>query len=127
MKLLPAALVLVALFSLSNCATIISGSQQKIPVVSNVPGAEVWVNGDYKDTTPCIVKVQRSYKVDQKLEIKKQGYKTETLILNRKFNEISTLNFLFWWNWVIDGATRSVIKYERPDTIILVPKIKKSN
>jgi len=39
-------------FALSSCATLFTRPTQQVPVQSEPPGAEVFVNGEYQGTTP---------------------------------------------------------------------------
>jgi hypothetical protein len=115
-------LSLLAVFS--SCATVISGGQQRIHVITEPIGAAVYVNREFRDSTPCIVKIKRTWDSPPQLLISKKGYKDETLELDKKMNELIFLNFINVFGWAIDGATASCIRYSLPDTILLTPRKK---
>jgi hypothetical protein len=113
---------LAAMFAsilLGGCALVLTGTYQRMPIESKTPEAVVWLNGKPVDTTPCVVKLKRSYDVMPKLEIKKDGYYTAKPEMKVRFNEVSSLNFLFPWNWLIDGFSGAAMRYKQIDTIEL--------
>jgi len=103
----------------SHCAYVLTGTKQRMRIVTREPGAEVWHNNQLLDTTPCIVRIQRSYDDQQPIVIKKPGYETQSITLKRKFNEMAALNFILPVNWFVDGLTSSIIKYRTIDTVAM--------
>ncbi|MBS3915288.1 MAG: hypothetical protein KG003_12395 [Bacteroidetes bacterium] len=111
----------------SSCATILNGKYQKVPVVTSVVGARVFLNDQLTDTTPCEIQVRRSYKISQEIRVEKKGYKTETVVLKKKLNENTLLGIPYFFIPVaIDAGTGAIIRYQKPDTIQLV-SIKKTH
>ena len=84
-------LVFVALFS-SGCATIVSGTNQKVSVTSQPPGAKVTADGKMTATAPTDFTLDR--KSDHTLEFSKEGYKTATVMLKRTINGMLAGNIL---------------------------------
>ena len=125
MKFAGSFFLLLTTFTFSGCALMITGLHQRIPVVSSVPGSEVRVNGEIQDTTPCVIKVKRTWDAPPTLEIARAGYRTQTITLQRRFNEITTLNAFFPWGWITDLSTAASVRYKNPDTVMLQPKGKR--
>jgi len=75
-------LMISSIFFLQNCATIIRGTSQKIPVTSNPIGAKIIVDGNEMGTTPINLKLMR--KKIHNIKIEKEGYEPFTVIINRK-------------------------------------------
>jgi hypothetical protein len=107
---------------MGGCALILTGTHQRMPIASKTPQAVVWLNGKPVDTAPCIVKLKRSYDIKPILEIRKEGYQTQKPELKIRFNEVATLNFLFPWNWLIDGFSGATVRYKQIDTVVLKPQ-----
>ncbi len=107
---------------MGGCALILTGTHQRMPIESKTPEAVVWLNGKPVDTAPCIVKLKRSYDVKPRLEIRKDGYITQKPELKVRFNEVASLNFLFPWNWLIDGFSGAAMRYKQIDTVVLKPR-----
>ena len=87
-------IVICFLFLSINCATLLNKPTQKIDVISNPPGAEVWVDGAKMiEITPTqlILERKNSYIVS----IVKDGYKEKVITLEK---EVSTL-ILFSRTW----------------------------
>jgi hypothetical protein len=110
--------------AMASCATVISGTQQRIEIVTEPPGSSVFVNYEFRDSTPCVIKVRRTWDEVPKIEITKSGYRDETLQFDKKMNEISLLNFINIFGWAADIATAACVRYQQPDTIVLTPRKK---
>lgn len=111
---------------LSACATIISGGYQQIPVVTNVPGAAVYINNEFKDSTPFELRLKRGWDEPPVMRVEKPGYVGQDIDIKLKMNEIVILNFINIFGWITDGASGSCIRYQIPDTIQLTPKTKRN-
>lgn len=116
-------LTLFVLFTLtfSGCALALTGKYQRMRIVTDVPGAQVWVNGEFQDSTPCVVKLKRSFDDQPELVVRKIGYKPAEPELKSTFNEVASLNFILPWNWLIDGFSGAVVRYKQVDTLQLKP------
>lgn len=104
---------------LSGCALVLTGRYQKMAIVTTQPDAEVWVNNEFVDSTPCIVRLKRNYEQSPEIEIRKPGYSTARPELKKTFNEVAALNFILPWNWLIDGLSGAAMRYRQIDTISL--------
>ncbi len=82
-------LMISSIFFLQNCAAIIRGTSQKIPVTSNPAGAKIIVDGNEMGTTPMNLKLRR--KKIHNIKIEKEGYEPFTVIINRKTSMLLSL------------------------------------
>lgn len=72
--------VLVLLvFLFISCATIFKGSQEYVDFQSDPSGAKVYINGNYKGTTPVELHLESNKYYH--IEFKKEGYATKTYTL----------------------------------------------
>lgn len=105
----------------SSCATIFTGTKDRIQFNSNPAGATVLIDGIEVCKTPCSASVKRSLS-DKDAEFKLDGYKTRIITLDRTFNAVSILNLGGIWGWAIDAATGSLMKYDRKSYDIQLDK-----
>ena len=87
-----AVLVLPVLFVSSGCATIVSGTTQKVSISTQPSGADAKADGNITLKTPALITLER--KMDHTIEVTKEGYKTVTVYVHRTFNEMATGNVL---------------------------------
>ena len=113
------AFVLVAIL-LSGCATIVSGTTQKLNVSSQPSGAEAKVDNTISAKTPAVFTLER--RSDHTIEISKEGYKSATIMIKRTFNGMATGNILLGGiiGAGVDAASGSMNKLvpERVDVIL---------
>lgn len=78
---------------LSGCATILGGKKNHLRVEDGQPpSAEVWLDGQKIGDTPLNTKLDKFLIQDGSvLEIKKEGYVTKPIILNREIHPWYTL------------------------------------
>ena len=76
------ALVVSTVFIFQNCATIIRGTSQRIPITSNPTGAKIIVDGEEMGYTPLNLKLKR--KENHIIRIEKQGYNPLDIRIARK-------------------------------------------
>lgn len=76
----------------AGCATIVSGTTQKVSVNSQPTGAKVTADGKTTATTPTDFTLER--KSDHTLEFSKDGYKNVTIMLKRTINGMLAGNIL---------------------------------
>ena len=112
--------LLIASILFSSCATILSGGKTKVRVYDGTPAnANVYVDGNYVGTAPCKFKIHKTMKNAQHtIDIKAQGYETQTVTTNRKFSAgffiLDICTGVLWL--VIDLATGNLYK-QRPKKI----------
>lgn len=97
--------------SLTSCATILTGTSDRITFNTTPQGAKVLDRGVEKCVTPCMLKVSRSLS-DKTIELKKDGFTPRVIELDSKFNTISILNLFGVLGWGIDAATGALKVYD---------------
>jgi hypothetical protein len=70
-----------------SCATIIRGTSQTITINSNVSGASVELDGAPVGVTPFTGKIKKGK--DKTFTIRKQGYGTQSITLEREFDMVA--------------------------------------
>ncbi|MGE8434331.1 PEGA domain-containing protein [Chryseobacterium joostei] len=105
-------LLLGITLSTTSCATMFTGTQDPITFTSNPEGATVFHKGIEKCVTPCTTKIPRSLS-KQTVTFQKEGFNSEEVKLDKKFNPVTLLNILFGGaiGVGIDAATGSLTKY----------------
>ena len=92
-------LLIITILLFSSCATVISGAKQTIEVNPKKANS--------------IVKVRRGLFSPNTITVEKNG---DTKVLEKRFNEISTLNFILFPGWIVDLLTGAIVKYIDPET-----------
>jgi hypothetical protein len=91
------AISIMCAFLCQNCATVIFGTNKKIPVTSNPLGAKVIVDGKEMGFTPLNLRLKK--RNSHIIRIEENGYKALYIIINRKIS--GTLVFSILGNyWV---------------------------
>lgn len=72
MKIKLVALLVLVAFCFTSCATIFSGSNGEVTILSEPAGADIYINGMRYGSTPLVVDLEKgeSYQV----ELRKEGY-----------------------------------------------------
>lgn len=98
--------------STTSCATIFTGTNDKITFNSTPEGAAVFHKGIEKCVTPCTTKIPRSLS-KQTVIFEKEGFNNQEVKLDKNFNAVTLLNILFGGaiGVGIDAATGSLTKY----------------
>ena len=104
--------VVSTIFLFSSCATIFTGTKDRIYFDSNPQGAKVVIDGIDVCRTPCNTKVKRSLG-DKMVEFKLKDYETRIITLSQSFNIVSVLNLTDVIGWGIDALTGSIMKYDQ--------------
>lgn len=81
MKTLKVIAVLLCPLVLVGCATITTGTNQKIPINSNPAGANVSISSGYQGITPCIADLRRNQ--DHTITLTKAGYDSAVIVLRK--------------------------------------------
>lgn len=105
-------LIVVATLTFSSCATLFSGTKDRITFNTTPPGARVSINGIEQGVTPFTMKVKRSLN-DTDAEFKLDGYETKLITLSKGFNVVSVINLGNLLGWGIDALSGSVMKYDQ--------------
>ena len=105
-------LFFVFILNITSCATILSGTKDRIYFTTNIPGAKVLIDGIEICKTPCNDNIVRKVG-DSQVEFKLEGYETRVINLSKSLNIMSILNFGNLLGWGIDIVTGAVFKYDR--------------
>lgn len=105
-------LLLGITLSTTSCASIFTGTKDKISFTSTPEGAKVFHKGTEKCTTPCTVEIPRSLS-KQVVTFEKEGFASKEVKLTKTFNPVTLLNILLGGaiGVGIDAATGSLTKY----------------
>jgi hypothetical protein len=118
-------IIFISLFSL-DCATIIHGNKQVVPVSSNPTGAQVTVNGQLYYNSPCELTLDRDKPAIVTLTL--EGYQTEQIRLDRGFSIwlfVGIIPGLVIPGPVIDLVTGSAYELTPDAVTVTLKKIKK--
>ena len=98
--------------STTSCATIITGTKDKITFNTTPEGAKVIHKGIEKCTTPCTAEIPRSLS-KQVVTFEKEGFISKEVKLTKTFNPVTLVNILLGGviGLGIDTATGSLTKY----------------
>jgi hypothetical protein len=115
---------------LSGCATIISGSRQKIDIITSEEGAKVEIinqnnNKVFEQTTasfPTVARLKRGdgyfSGAEYRVEISKEGSEKRTAMLQTNFNAapyLSNIILAGWVGWlIVDPITGAMWKFKEP-------------
>lgn len=116
-------ILLASTFITTSCATLFTGTKDRISFNSTPSGAIVYKNGVEMCKTPCSINVNRNIN-DTDVELKLDGYETRIITLDKSFNVVSILNLTNLLGWAIDALTGSVYKYDRKAYDITLSKRK---
>lgn len=113
MKKILIAWSVLAVVSLTSCATIFTGTRDNIAFNTTPASATVSINGIEKCTTPCVVPVKRSLGTTT-VQISKDGYQSKIFNPDKKFNAVTLLNILLGGiiGGGIDCASGAASKYD---------------
>lgn len=98
--------------STTSCATIFTGTTDKVSFNSNPEGAKVIHKGVEKCTTPCVAPISRGLG-KQTVTFEKEGFDNKEVKLTKTFNPVTLVNILLGGaiGIGIDLATGSFIKF----------------
>ena len=120
----PVVFLFSALLLSSGCATMFSREYDDLTIESNPPGAEVYLGAEHIGTTPFTKRFDRDTFESPQITLRKEGYKPQTVTLQRTLEKTALLNFGFFLttcgvtSWAIDAASGSMIRYA-PDSYLV--------
>jgi len=112
MKNLSVIMLVAIMLFMTSCATLFTGTKDRITFNSNPAGATIYIDGVEQCTTPCTMKVKRGLK-DTDVEIKLDGFETRVITLSKEFNLVSVVNLGNLVGWGIDALSGAVMKYDK--------------
>jgi hypothetical protein len=102
----------IASLLFTSCATLLSGTKDRITFNSTPTGATIYKDGVEQCKTPCTIRVKRSLG-DTDIEYKLDGYETRLITLDKSFNIVSVINLGNLLGWGIDAVSGAVMKYDK--------------
>jgi len=96
---------------LSSCATLLSGTSDRITFESEPPGAEVYVDGTNVGKTNSTIEVKRKYVSQRKIEYRLDNYEILNFEIKQKIDGKYWLNVLVGAvPMLVDIATGAALK-----------------
>ena len=114
----------VIICATTSCASIFCGTKAKVTFDCNVKeGVALTIDGikHHNVNFPFTTKVKRGFD-DTIVKAEAESYKTETLVIDKKFNPVSIINLYDVLGWAIDAATGAITK---PDSNYYQIELKK--
>ena len=114
----------VLMCTATSCASIFCGTKAKVTFDCNVKeGVALTIDGiKHHDVNfPFTTKVKRGFD-DTIVKAEAESYKTETIVIDKKFNPVSIINLCEVLGWAIDAATGAITK---PDSNYYQIELKK--
>ena len=118
-------LFVIICLTASSCATLFTGTKDKIAFKTTPDGAVVYIDGLEQCKTPCTIDVKRKLG-DTDVEIKLDGFETRMISLDKEFNVISIINLGNLFGWGVDAISGAIMKYDRKAYDIELKKDKKT-
>lgn len=106
----------------TSCATIFTGTKDRISFNTNVPGAKILIDGAELCTTPCTERISRKLG-ETEVQVKLDGYETKLIRLDKSFNVVSVLNLGNLLGWGIDVISGAVMPYGNKSYDIQMTKL----
>jgi len=117
MKYIQLLAILAVATLMSSCATILTGTTQRVTIDSTPPGAEILVDGQIMGTTPARVRLVRDINtfIDDGKEIRLEmdGYYADMYYLGTNLEPMVILNVFFWPGFALDAVTGAIMRYDR--------------
>jgi len=108
--------LLGTLFSTTSCATIFSGTTQRVTIDSKPQGAEIVIEGESYGKTPAQIKVDRELEAlldeSKEIQLRLDGYLEFGYEMEAYINPVAIINLFNLFGWAIDAATGAVTKYD---------------
>ena len=108
----------------AGCATMFAPNSDNITIRTNPEDADVFYGTNLLGKTPLTYSFKRETFEQKKLDIRKEGYKTQELLLQKTIEKKALYNLAFILttmgvtSWGIDAATGNMIKYS-PDSYLI--------
>lgn len=101
---------------LTSCATLLSGLNKDIYVDTTPDVSNVFVNGEECGTSRSKVPVRRTSK-ECVITVKKDGYRSESVELHKKFNKVAWLNLIGGVGFLVDWASGAIVTYDETSVV----------
>ena len=112
MKNLSTILLATILLFMTSCATLFTGTKDRITFNSTPSGATIYIDGVEQCKTPCTMNIKRNIN-DTDVEFKLDSYETRLITLSKEFNVVIIIKLGNLLGWGIDALSGAVMKYDR--------------
>lgn len=92
-KVISIVLSIAFILSMNSCALLFNGTNKRVNITTNTPDGKIYVDGSLAGTESATVKLKR--KQDHLIVVKKDGCKSHTVALDKKFQIGWVLLYLF--------------------------------
>ena len=103
-------ILLIAIF-VTSCATMFADGSDTLKITSNPAGAIVLLNGKKVGVTPLDLEMDRDTFAKHDLILKKKGYKSEKMRVQKTIEGIAILNLSSIPSWATDAVSGNMLKY----------------
>lgn len=97
---------------LSGCATVFGDNTRAIRVDSQPPGASVYIDNQQYGVTPAVISLPTYIYGGKNIQLRKEGYLDQSMMINTRFQPVALVNFLCWPGFIIDAATGDLVKID---------------
>lgn len=116
MKQLQLILILAAASLLTSCATILTGTTQRVTIDSTPSGAEIIIDGRMMGVTPSKVRLNRDLNAfidnGKYIQLMLPGYLSDVYYLGVDIEPTTVLNVFCLPGFAIDAVTGAIMKYD---------------
>ncbi len=116
MKYIQLLFLLAAAITFSSCATVLTGTTQRVTIDSTPPGAKIIIDGYMMGTTPAILRLDRDFNtiVDngKDISLELNGYYPDGYFLAVDIEPTTILNVFFPFGFALDAVSGAMMKYE---------------
>jgi hypothetical protein len=96
----------------TGCATLFTGTHDKVYFHTEPEGAKVMINGVSEGTTSNEIKVRRTLG-KREVTLQKEGYEPRIIRMEKSFNLVTIGNLFGVVGFAVDIATGAVVKYDK--------------
>jgi hypothetical protein len=105
-------LVCALLLSLTGCASIAGNNTRMVNVASEPAGATIYVDNQRYGVTPAVITLPTYIYGGKSIQLKKEGYHDQAMVVNTKFQPVALLDIFLWPTFIIDAATGDLVKID---------------
>ena len=116
MRYLQLLFVLTIAVLLGSCATILTGTTQRVTIDSTPPGAKIIVDGYMMGTTPARVRLDRDINAiidnGKDISLELEGYYLDGYFLDVDIEPTTILNVFFPFGFALDAVSGAIMRYD---------------
>ncbi|MCF8226896.1 MAG: SHOCT domain-containing protein [Bacteroidales bacterium] len=116
MKYLPLLLIVTLSAMVNGCATILTGTTQRMTIDSTPQGAEIMIDGRIIGTTPAKVRLDRDLNAflddGKAVELQMNGYVPDGYVIGADIEPTFVLNVLLPFGFALDAVTGAIMRYD---------------